>query len=239
MLLSFRKAKPVMKKKKPKVLLYHLILPLLPLLFSTVVFVLAKQFVFWRPHGDLSCALDLFVPFLPWTVVLYLGSFLYWYLSFMLALRQELDRAVRIYCAHVLTVLISFLFFVLMPTTLERPQVNGDGLWNWMLRLVYLIDTPENLFPSLHCSTGWLCWVGVRRRKDLPLCYRCLALPLSLLVCVSTLTTRQHVLADVIAGIALCELDYALAGIPRIRALFLHAAEPILRSLKKALPESD
>ena len=68
---------------------------------------------------------------------------------------------------------------------------------------------------------------------------RSLPLPLSLLVCISTLTTRQHVLADVIAGIALCELDYALAGIPQIRELFLCAVEPILRRLKKSLLESD
>ena len=226
-------------KKKTKQILYNLILPLLPLLFSTIMFVVAKQFVFWRPHGDLSCALDPYIPFLPWTAVLYLGSFLYWYLSFLLALRQEREKAVRVYCAHVLTVLISFLFFVIMPTTLERPELCEKGIWNWMLRVVYLIDTPENLFPSLHCSTGWLCWVAVRRRKDLPLRYRLIALPLSLLVCISTLTTRQHVLADVIAGIALCELDYALAGIPQIRELFLRAVEPILRRLKKSLLESD
>lgn len=228
-----------MDKRKTKQILYELILPLLPLLFSTVVFVIAKQLVFWRQHGDLGCALDPYVPFLPWTAVLYLGSFLYWYLSFMLALRQERDRALRVYCTHALTVLISFLFFVLMPTTLERPTVSAGGLWNGMMRLIYLVDTPENLFPSLHCSTGWLCWVAVRSRKDLPLWYRLLMLQLSLLVCLSTLTTRQHVLADVIAGVALCELDYALAGIPQLCGLFSRAAAPVHRRLKKALLESD
>ncbi len=208
---------------------YPLIIPIAALAFGTLSFGFAKLLCFWRPHGNMTLPWDALVPFLPWTVVIYLASFIYWYLIFVLSARQEREKADRFFCAHVLTVLISFLFFVLMPTTLERPTVTGGGLWNWLMRLVYWIDTPENLFPSLHCSVGWLCWVGVRGRKDLPLWLKLLALILSLLVCLSTLTTRQHVMVDVVSGVALAELDYLLASIPRVRAQFTRIADGLLR----------
>ena len=124
--------------------------------------------------------------------------------------------------------ILSFLCYVMLPTTLERPEIAGGGLWNGLMRIVYWVDTPENLFPSLHCSTGWLCWIGLRGRKDLPLRTKLLALILSLLVCASTLTTRQHVMADVVSGVALSEIDYLLASIPRLRTAFSRTADSLL-----------
>lgn len=208
---------------------YALIVPILAFTFGTLSFGLAKLLCFWRPHGDLTLPWDALVPFLPWTVSIYLLSFVYWYLSFVLAARQEREQADRFFCAHAMTVFVSFLFFVLMPTTLDRPEITGGGIWNWLMRVVYWVDTPENLFPSLHCSVGWLCWVGARGRKDLPFWLKLLMLILSLLVCLSTLTTRQHVMADVVSGVALAELTYLLASIPDIRGRFTRSVDKRLR----------
>ena len=207
---------------------YALIIPVAALLFSTLCFGLAKLLCFWRPHVNMTLPWDAAVPFLPWTVIIYLGSFVYWYLCFVLIAMRERDLADRFFCAHVLTVILSFLCYVLLPTTLERPEITGGGLWNGLMRIVYWVDTPENLFPSLHCSTGWLCWIGLRGRKDLPLRTKLLALILSLLVCASTLTTRQHVMADVVSGVALSEIDYLLASIPRLRTAFSRTADSLL-----------
>ena len=216
-------------KKLLKEHTYSVVIPIAALLYSTLSFSLAKLLVFWRPHWNMTLSADALVPFLPWTVIIYLGSFAYWYLSFVLAARQERKQADRFFCAHMLTVTLSFLCFVLLPTTLERPAITEGGVWNWMMRIVYWVDSPENLFPSLHCSTAWLCWIGMRRRKDLPLWLRALALVFSLAVCISTLTTRQHVLVDVFSGIALGEATYLLAAMERLRARYSRLADAILR----------
>lgn len=39
------------------------------------------------------------------------------------------------------------------------------------MRLLYWIDAADNLFPSIHCLVSWLCWIGVRRRRDIPYGY--------------------------------------------------------------------
>lgn len=88
------------------------------------------------------------------------------------------------------------------------------------MRLLYRVDAADNLFPSIHCLVSWLCWIGVRKRKDIPTIYRYISLIASLLVCISTLTTKQHVIVDVIGGIALAECSYMIAGIPRVHTMF-------------------
>lgn len=212
---------------------YALIIPVAALLFSTLSFSLAKLLSFWRPHINMTIPMDAAVPFLPWTVSIYLGSFVYWYLCFVLIAMREREQADRFFCAYTLTTILSFLCFVLLPTTLERPEITGGGLWNGLMRIVYWVDTPENLFPSLHCSTAWLCWIGLRGRKDLPHWPKLLALLLSLMVCVSTLTTRQHVMADVVSGVALAEADYLLASVPQLRKAYSRIADDLLRRFPK------
>ena len=94
---------------------------------------------------------------------------------------------------------------------------------------VYSVDTPDNLFPSLHCMISWLCWAGIRGDRDVSFRVRAAALLMALLVCVSTLTVRQHVIADVIAGIVLAEIAYLLAGVPALRGAYGRLADRIVR----------
>ena len=85
-------------------------------------------------------------------------------------------------------------------------------VWDTFMRFLYWIDAPDNLFPSLHCMIAWLCWVGIRGNRRVPLPWRIAALLMAVAVCLSTLTIRQHVLMDVVGGILLSELSYWLAG---------------------------
>ncbi len=61
------------------------------------------------------------------------------------------------------------------------------------------------MFPSIHCLVSWLCYAGLRGRKDVPDWYRRVSLVLAVMVCISTLLTKQHVIADVFGGILLAE----------------------------------
>ena len=225
-----------MIKKLLKTHTYAVVIPILTLAFSVAMFLLAKLLIHWRPHLDMTTSWDLAVPFLPWTVVIYLGTFLFWYYVYVRSALQDRDKADRFFCTQVLTVLISFVTFLIVPTTNVRPEVGGPGFWNWVMRIVYGVDTPENLFPSLHCSTAWLCWVGLRSRKDISLRLKLFAFVLGVAVCVSTLTTRQHVIADAVVGVALCEIDWQLAGIPAIRRRFSAVADRIVRLFRKDRP---
>ena len=50
-------------------------------------------------------------------------------------------------------------------------------------------------------AVSWLCWAGLRGREDTPRGVRAAALAQAVLVAASTLTIKQHVLADAASGI--------------------------------------
>ncbi len=106
------------------------------------------------------------------------------------------------------------------------------------MRFLYWADSPENLFPSIHCLASWLCWVGVRGRREVPFWYRAFSLFMALAVCACTLTTKQHVLADAVGGVILAELCWLLAGHTKLPVLYGRALRKISGRLCKAPPEA-
>lgn len=127
-------------------------------------------------------AVDRAIPFLPWTIAIYLSQFV----LLFLALRRE--RGWRIYISIAIATLVSCAVFLFYPTTIARPPVNNtafDALW--------LFDVPENCFPSLHVSLAliaayyWQRWFAV---------------VWAIAIAVSTMTTKQHYFVDMAGGVA-------------------------------------
>lgn len=169
-------------------------------------------------HFCLVTSWDLKIPLLPWTVLIYLGCYLFWIVNYCISLKFDQEKGYRFFGAHCIGEAVCLLCFVFFPTSMVRPEMEGASIFHWLLRLTYACDAADNLFPSIHCFVSWLCWVGVRGKKEIPKWYRIVSLLMAVSVCVSTLTVKQHVIADIPAGILLAELSYFLSGrIIRIR----------------------
>lgn len=202
------------KTDKPKELIPgYTVVPLIcTLVLQTLVFSGTKLITAGVPHHNFESGLDLAIPFLPWTVLIYTGAFLYWVLAFRAILCSGKDNAFRFLCAHITSLLICLVFFLFLPTTNTRPTPEGNGLWDWGMRLVYALDTPQNLFPSLHCQLSWLCCRCLYQAPGIRKFWKRFSLVFTLLVFVSTLTTKQHTLIDVAGGWLVGELAYRLCG---------------------------
>jgi membrane-associated phospholipid phosphatase len=82
------------------------------------------------------------------------------------------------------------------------------------LAMVQRIDPPGNVFPSLHVAhTSSLALILHHENPRLGR----VVIGLSALLAVSTLTTKQHFIADVIAGFTLAAISrlIVLRGVPR------------------------
>lgn len=163
-----------------------------------------------KTHIKLATMLDTKIPFLPWMILVYWGCYLFWIINYYLGVKYEESRF-QFLTAHYIGEFICFLLFVCFPTTMIRPVVTGTDLFSVLTQITYKIDRPDNLFPSIHCFVSWLCWIGVRGNKYIPIWYRKLSMIFALLVCASTLVVKQHVVADVLAGISLAELSFYCA----------------------------
>lgn len=203
-------------------------LPLAALVWNLALFNGANLITRGWDRYDFTLKLDGAVPFAPWTIVIYFGAFVFWAANYIISSNQDREKAYRFFCADFIAKIIAFTFFLLLPCTLTRPEVTGGGFWNSVMRFLYWIDPPSNLFPSLHCFMSWHCWIGVRSRKDIPAWYRWFSLLFALAVCVSTLTTRQHVFVDTVSGVALAEICYAVSGTGAVKRLYGKAADKLV-----------
>ena len=148
------------------------------------------------------------IPFVPWTVVIYLGCYVFWVINYVIGCRQERDRAFRFISADFAAKLVCLFCYMAFPTTNTRPVIEGSSVWEEIMRLLYRMDAADNLLPSIHCLTSWFCFLAVRKNEKIPVWYKWVSLLIAVSICISTLTTKQHVLIDVFAGVALAELSY-------------------------------
>lgn len=186
-------------------------------LLSVLCCLLLNSAVYWgtqaatagRTMVDMTTALDRMLPFCPGWSVVYVGAYLFWAAGYVYLARGR--DWYRVMTAEVLAKLVCGACFLLLPTTNQRPGLTGEGLGVGLLGLIYALDRPANLFPSIHCLESWLCCAGLGKGPEVPSWYRALSRTAALLICASTVLIRQHVLADVLAGVLLGEVMLRLS----------------------------
>lgn len=147
------------------------------------------------------------IPFIPWTVIPYLSIFGFFALSFFVGTTASLDRYVQ---QLRLDLVISLGCYLLFPLRFqfERPAI--DGVFGVFFELLTLCDLPYNRAPSLHISMLLLLWV--RLAPCVSGSTRIALHAWFALIGLSVLTTYQHHLIDVPAGIAVGALCIALTS---------------------------
>ena len=135
-----------------------------------------------RPHYDFSTPFDLALPFQSWWILIYVSSFVFWPLCYVMTAKYNSKEFLfRFVTADLLSRTICGVFFIVLPTTNARPQFEIDGFCDALLALIYHVDMPYDLFPSIHC-----------------------------LICASTQFTKQHYIVDVAGGLLTALLAFAL-----------------------------
>ncbi len=162
---------------------------------------------------DLTTALDRMIPFYgSWIIVYAPVCFILWGIGFYFTGRETRPVCFRIIKADIIALCICFICFLGFPTTMVRPAVSGQDIFSRLIRLVYGIDIPVNLFPSIHCMLTWLFARTCRQLEKAPAWYRCVVWPAVFLVIASTLFVKQHVIADVPAGVLTAEAGMFIAS---------------------------
>lgn len=158
--------------------------------------------------------LDRIMPMQPAWSVIYLSYLLSPFLPLLMVRQQEHVR--RIFLAWLLVWSVGYVCFLVYPTIAPRTdEVEGKGFFVWFLQGIYDADPPRNCFPSLHVATAFVAALACGRvHRGVGFA----ALLWSGLVAASTVFTKQHYVADVIAGVLLAGVAYVvfLRGGPRL-----------------------
>ena len=187
-------------------------IPLVLLVIINLIVYEGTQFLMLHAkHWDLALPLDARIPFRPAWIVIYILAYLQWAVGFIVISRESREHCYRVFMGEIIAKLICMLFFIALPTRIERPVVEGSGVFAALTRLIFASDLPGNLFPSIHCLESWICFRGAIGMKRVPRWYAPAMLALSLMVFASTVLVKQHVLVDIPAGVLVAELGLLLS----------------------------
>lgn len=143
------------------------------------------------------------LPFIDWTIWIYISFFIYIILVFILLKQKE--NMNRLFYAQMLLLFVSMIIYYLFPIGYPRPTVELNGIASSIVNFYYSIDTPNNAWPSLHVGLTFLAGFGfLKEKKHLFPIFMIWAV----LISISTLTIKQHYLWDVITGFVLAVFFY-------------------------------
>lgn len=217
--------KPFYDRKFGAILPWWALWPLLGcFVLNCVVYWFTQWLMEGAYHYDLTLPVDRALPVSSWWVSIYILSYGFWALNYILIGRQSREACYRLAFADYISKIVCGIIFIALPTTNVRPEL-GHGFWDTMLGFIYEMDSPTNLFPSIHCLVSWLCFVGLRGTK-IPLWYRLVSAGCAIAICASTQFTKQHYIVDVVGGIALAEIAF-WASSYFVRRMRLNTADGI------------
>ena len=103
------------------------------------------------------------------------------------------------------------IIFILFPTTMNRQPLVVTDISTWVVDIIYKVDTPVcNLFPSAHCAFSILFIISILDVKEVKKEYKILIIISSLLIILSTLFIKQHVVVDVLGALLIVPIYYIL-----------------------------
>lgn len=153
--------------------------------------------------------LDRTIPLVPWTVVIYVSEYLFFTVVYLTC--RDADNLNKYVYSFLVTQFFSCTIFFLWPTTYPRElyPIPADtpaflqSIWTWLRNQ----DAATNCFPSLHVSTVYLSsYIFLdEQREKFPFFFIW-----GTLIALSTLPTKQHYIADVVAGWVLSVTAYWL-----------------------------
>jgi membrane-associated phospholipid phosphatase len=155
---------------------------------------------------------ELAIPRVPEAVLIYVSIQLLFLLPLWLLNIARIHALGR---AMLTAILVAGALFAVLPGELGFDRALPNSWLAPLYGIVFLLDGPHNLFPSLHVGLSGLVLLFLAR--DARVGCRGAYATWWLLLCASVVLTHQHHLLDVAGGVALALVCYRLSGDPALR----------------------
>ena len=154
---------------------------------------------------------DDLIPIIPIFIIPYVWAYAFWGMAPMAASKCKFDHYLDYLAAYLVACVFGAVILIFAPTYMDRVAEGlfdplYTGFLNDLRRFWNSLDGSEmafNLFPSFHCINSTVSYLGVCRRKEVPLWFRIYSLVTAILIFFSTVFVKQHFVLDVFSGIAI------------------------------------
>lgn len=176
------------------------LLIIVPVAIQSILYFCAKLFAF--DIHLIGTNLDKQIPFIPSFVYFYV----LWYILLIaipyLLFKYDQKKLKDYSKMYILASIICFIIYVLYPTTINRATFEITSLSTYIVDLIYIFDTPAlNCFPSFHCLNCFMWIYYMIITKNIPKYIKKAVIVVAILIILSTLFIKQHVIYDVIGAL--------------------------------------
>ncbi len=152
------------------------------------------------------------IPFIPAFIYFYVGWYLMLFIVPLLFLKDNEKTFYKYIISTFICISVCCLIYFIYPTTIIRETTLSSGITAFIVRFIYTIDTPIlNCFPSMHCIICFMfmfyAWGLKNTNKYLKITIQIV----SLLVVLSTVLVKQHVVVDIISALIIAIIVYYIS----------------------------
>ena len=172
-----------------------------------ILYALTERLISAERCHLVHCVLDDRIPFLEGFAFFYVGWYILLAGSLLYFLRRDVPSFVRLQKYIILLQLMATAVYVLYPSrqALRPAQFPRANFFTALMGLIYRLDTPTGVFPSLHVAISLgIASVWLRRNTALwvkaAVCLFCFG------VCLSVAFVKQHSVLDILGAIPICVL---------------------------------
>ncbi len=228
------------KKRKRRILPKYAYLPIIiALLWNELVYHVTKLINADFHHHDFTSSIDKLIPYTSPFIVIYILAYVLWGVGFVIFARENRRLCNEMFAAEIIAEAVCALFFIFLPTSMVRADISTGGFFNWLTGLMYTVDKPNNLFPSIHCMESWLCFRGAFKCKKIHFVYSVAWFVTATLICMSTVFVKQHVFVDIFAGIIVAEIGLYISRWFNAGVLFDIARSKLIKLRKYVRTKRD
>lgn len=149
-------------------------------------------------------------PFIKIFVLFYDSWYPFVFLCSFIVYIHDKDNYTKLIFSLMLAALLSHITFMIYPTIMIRPNIEVKNILDFILNITYKLDSPAiNCLPSLHCLYCYMIMFYITRLKNLKTKHKIIINVYALLIVLSTVFVKQHIIEDVLVAII-----YAVVIIP-------------------------
>ena len=162
------------------------------------------------PTHDITSLIDKQIPLIPQFIWPYMLCYIFPFLPLLVV--EDWHRLNRTLLSIILANLSAFILYLIFPVAFPRPEL-GQSLSERLLSLLYSIDfhPGANKLPSLHVTFAWIVYLACRGQR-LGKLGNPIVFLIAMLITLSALFVKQHVIADIVAGVCWAIASWSLAG---------------------------
>lgn len=142
------------------------------------------------------------IPYIKYFVYFYDIWYPFIFFSAFIMYENDISNYKNLIYTLLLGAFISHLTFLIYPTMIVRPEISVNSITDFIVLLTYESDTPAvNCLPSLHCLFCFIFMYYTFTSNKIDKKYKYLIVSILLMIVLSTLFIRQHIIEDVILSL--------------------------------------